>query len=165
MRKITSVLAALLAVALLGMAVSPGPVAAATNTTELHNETVSVDSDTTAIRTLAENTTGELTVNISGIQNGTETQLASGTLNATSGPNATDTYEYNGVNTSEYPEYRVVVTGEAAERVSVAKLQVVNTGGTGMLTLGGHSFGGTQLIGILIIVSLTAVAAYANRRR
>ena len=130
---------------------------------ELTNQTVSVGEDTDGLRVLAENTTGELNVTVSGIDaDGNETQVATGTLNATSGPNATDTYEYRNVNATLYPDYLVTVTGDAAETLDVTKLQVVQPGGGGLISDVGQS---SSALGLLALLGLLGVFGALNRRR
>lgn len=129
-----------------------------TNTTELANETVAVDNETRALYVEAENTTGDLTVTVYSINStdDSETQVATGTLNA-SGADATDLYEYSGVDAANYSEYRVVVEGDDAELITIGVVAEVATGGGGFAFDGG-SLSDTELaIGAIAVVGLLAL--------
>ncbi|MHB9288123.1 hypothetical protein ACKVMT_13920 [Halobacteriales archaeon Cl-PHB] len=145
-------LAAVLTAALIGVAVTGGATAA-TNTTTLGNKTLDVDEDTEGVRVLVENTTGNLTAYVYGVDgDGNETEVANGTLYAP-GDNETDTYEYRNINSTKYPEYRVEVTGEAVETLEIAKLQVV-TGATGGILPSGATAPAAGALGVFVLVVL-----------
>lgn len=130
------------------------------------NETVTPDEDTESLRVLAENVTNDTAdVTVFEIDNGTETEVDTGTLDTSGTDTTTDTYEYSEINTSL--EYRVLVEGDGADMIDVAKVQVVSAGGGGSGDLVGNvSFGDlsdTQLgIGavILALVGAGALAYY-----
>ncbi|QSG08880.1 hypothetical protein [Halapricum desulfuricans] len=126
----TIAVVALLGLTLLGA--SGGAVAETyepVNSTDMPiNETVTPDSETESLQVIAENVTNETaSVTVYEIDNGTETQVGTGTLNTTS--TTTDVYEYSQINTSL--EYRVLVEGDGADMIDVAKVQVVSAGGGG----------------------------------
>ncbi|WP_336135558.1 hypothetical protein [Natronomonas amylolytica] len=84
-----------------------------------HDSTHSVSSNTSHIFVDVEDTNGsDVTVTIYGIDStGAETQVNQTTLNAPSGEVAS--YQYEDVNATKYPEYRVTVEGTGDAPVSV----------------------------------------------
>jgi hypothetical protein len=139
---------ALAALVLLSAVLGVGAAAAAgsdgTTDVEVVNKTVSVDADTESLRIIGENiTNGTAAVTVAGVNStGAETQVASGTLDTSTAGTTTDTVTVSGVNSTKYPDYRVVVMGDAAgDTVSVNKVQVVDAGAGGLLGAGGMSTG------------------------
>lgn len=125
------------------------------------NETVAPGDDTESIQVIGENITNS-TANVTVFEIGTdgnETQVGTGTLNTSS--TTTDTYEYSQVNTSL--EYRVLVEGDGADLIDVAKVQVVSAGG------GGSSGGlavenlSTEQAGIIGLVVIALVGLWVGR--
>lgn len=115
------------------------------------NETVAPGDDTESIQVIGENITNS-TANVTVFEIGTdgnETQVGTGTLNTSS--TTTDTYEYSQVNTSL--EYRVLVEGDGADLIDVAKVQVVSAGGggSGDLAVGDLSNEQAGIIGLVVI--------------
>lgn len=139
---------ALAALVLLSAVLGVGAAAAAgndgTTDVEVVNKTVSVDADTESLRIIGENiTNGTAAVTVAGVNStGAETQVSTGTLDTSASGTTTDTVTVSGVNSTKYPEYRVLVEGDAAgDTVTVNKVQVVQSGGGGLLGTGGMSTG------------------------
>ena len=133
-------LAALMTVSMLFGAAAPAAAQSAGNDLPM-SHTMSVGEDTEGIHVTAENASDTLDVTVYGLDSdGNETQVATGTLDATG--ETTDTYEFRDINATKYPSYRVNVTGATdsttVEYVEINKLQLV--GGGGLLGgLGGSS--------------------------
>lgn len=149
-KALTGGLVALTIVAVLAtMAV--GPVAAETVALP-QNETFDVDNETEAIRAVADNASGELTVDVYDVNatSGNETHIKDGTLNATDAAGGTDTYRFEAIpeNASQI-KLSVDGDGVAVESLALEKVQIV--GGGGMLP--GDSDGPIVLVvGIVAIV-------------
>ena len=127
MRKLLPAVAVVAAVLLAALAVSPAVGA----TTELTNTTVSPDADTESIRVTAENITNDqATVTVYDLATANNSQVSTATL-TTDEVNGTyvDTYDFSTLNQSR--DYRVVVTGDSADLLDVAKVQVVAAGAGG----------------------------------
>lgn len=149
-------------VALVGGAAAQETATATAANEPIAEDTLGVDNDTQAVQALAENATGTLDVTVYGVDaDGNETEVATGTLDATG--NSTDTYEYSSLDPSTYGEYRVVVDGDAdAETIEIAKVQVVSGGG-GLI----GDLGGTNVVaGLGALAGLVALggAAYVTGR-
>ncbi|QSG11297.1 hypothetical protein HSBGL_0867 [Halapricum desulfuricans] len=132
------------------------------------NETVAPDSDTESIQVIAENVTnGTADVTIFELEDGNETQIDTGTLDTSATDTATDVYEYSQINTSL--EYRVLVEGDGADMIDVAKVQVVSAGGGGGSgdLVGDVSVGDlseTQLGIVAVVLALVGAGAVAYYR-
>ena len=160
----TLALAAVVVVAFGLSGVATSPVEAQESGKVLADETLSVDNETRSVYALAENTTAGYPINVTVYavdSNGIETEVANGTLNATSA-NGTDLFEYTSLDPGNYTSYRVVVTGdgETVERVEVGAVREV-TGGGGGLGLGGGSGISPLLLGAAIV--LIGGVAYVMR--
>lgn len=91
------------------------------------NQTVSVDGDTTrALYVSAANATGTLDVTVYAVENGSETQATTATLDATA--NTSDSFEWS-LPSDPAGEYRVLVDGADVEIVDLAKIEEVQAGG------------------------------------
>jgi hypothetical protein len=113
------------------------------------NETVTPDDDTETLRVIGENVTnGTADVTVYELQNGSETQVGTGTLDTSATDTTTDSYDFDAVNTSR--DYRVLVEGDGADMIAVNKVNVVAAGGGG----GG---GGGLLSGDLSLKNAAAV--------
>lgn len=126
--KLTTALVALMALVVVSLAATGG--VAADENTELLNETYEVDNETAEeLRVTAMNTTGTLDVWFYGLDNDTETELQTATLEA--GDNETDQegIEVDG----NYSEYRIVVEGDDVGELDVVTLEEVSQTGAGML--------------------------------
>ncbi|QSG05309.1 hypothetical protein [Halapricum desulfuricans] len=165
----TIAVVALLGLTLLGA--SGGAVAETyepVNSTDMPiNETVTPDSETESLQVIAENVTnGTADVTILEISNGSETQVDTGTLDTSATDTTTDIYEFSQVNTSL--EYRVLVEGDGADMIDVAKVQVVSAGGGGSSDLVGDvSLGDlseTQLGIVAVVLALVGAGAVAYYR-
>jgi len=94
------------------------------------NETVTPDTDTETLRVIGENVTnGTASITVFEIDNGTETQVGTGTLDTSTAGTTMDSYDFNAVNSSL--EYRVLVEGDGADMIAVNKVNVVAAGGGG----------------------------------
>jgi len=158
------------ALALFGLAA--GTVSAATvtdwNGSQPVNDTFSVDNQTESVRVTAENITNDqATVTVYGVENGTETQVASTTI-STDATNGTYTTQYDyEVDTANYTTYKVSVSGDGADSLSLAKVNVV-TGAAG-----GGGLPGTGVLssvpmvevvaGALVLVAVGAAAVVQRR--
>lgn len=95
------------------------------------NETVTPDTDTETLRVIGENITNDnASVTVYEIDNGTETQVATGSVN-TDEANGTymDSFDFDAVNTSL--EYRALVEGDGADMIAINKVNVVAAGAGG----------------------------------
>ena len=157
MKRQLTLTAVLAAVALLAVLAAPSVSAAST---ELTNQTISPGEDTTALRIIGEHITNDTaSVTVYELDNGTETQVGSGTLNTST--SSTDTYEYSSLNTSL--DYRVVVIGDGADLVSVNEVQVVAAGG-GSGTLGGIGIESKYIAVAVLLAALAGGAVIVSRR-
>jgi len=159
------------ALALLGLAA--GTVSAATvtdwNGSDAVNDTFDVSNDTESVRVTAENITNDqATVTVYGVENGTETQVATSTI-STDATNGTYTTQYDyDVNTANYTTYRVSVTGDGADSIALAKVNVVTgaAGGGGGLP-GAGVLGGVPMVewvaGALVVAAVGAAAVVQRR--
>ena len=94
------------------------------------NETVTPDDDTETLRVIGENVTnGTADVTVYEIQNGSESQVGTGTLDTSTAGTTLDSYDFNAVNTSR--DYRVLVEGDGADMIAVNKVNVVAAGAGG----------------------------------
>lgn len=150
-----------IALAALGLAlVATGAGAADTGTNELHNETLDVSNDTQALHVSATESNDTLDIAIYGIDDdGDETEVDTSTLDAT---DEAATYEYENVDPEIYDQYRVVVTGDGADDLDVAKVELVGGGG-GFLDrdLGGLGYdmpAWMQALGGLVVMGIVAAA-------
>lgn len=120
---------------------------------EVLNKTVSVGEDTEGLRVVGENLTNDtVAVEIYEVnKTGVESQVKTGTLNT--GTESTSQVSLAGVNSSKYPEYRVIALGDdPSDTVDVSRIEVVDAGG-GLIPGG---FGGSS-VGLIAVV---VVAAY-----
>ncbi|MHB9287404.1 hypothetical protein ACKVMT_10255 [Halobacteriales archaeon Cl-PHB] len=153
-RRGAAALVAALALALVGaLLVGFGVQGAAA--ADLDSETFVPDNETEGYQVTVENTTGTLNVTVEGLENSTGnwTEVANGTLEATSA-DATDQYEFRDVNSSAYDEYRITVSGDAAETVIIAELSG-SSGGGGFLPSGQSA----QLLTVVVLLAIGAALA------
>jgi hypothetical protein len=153
------------------LALGVAPVAAnhsGNTTTEIvEDQNVTVTDDDRSVYVEAGNITyngsqGTLYVHVYGIENGSETQVANGTLSA--GANSTDLYEAS-VNASNYSEYRVEVraqNGTTYEEFAVGTISKVSGGGGGFVSGSGT---GMKLLGIPVALIALVAGGYALARR
>jgi len=128
------------------------------NGTENVTDTFTVTNDTEELRVTAENVTNDsATVVVTGIaDDGTETQVTTGTV-TTDAANGTytDTYSYTNIAPSSYTEYRVEVSGDGADSLSVVKIGVTS-GGAGFLSGTDYTqeeiAAGVLLAGIAVVI-------------
>ena len=139
-------LAALLALAVLTSMAVP---AVAQSGVELADKSVTVDGDTESVYLEVTNTSGDaLNYTVYGISDGLSTEVDAGTISSIDS-NDTARQEF-AVNSSEYDEYRVVVTedasdsdSESAENIEIGTtINQVDSGGGGVFA----SVGGGGLI-------------------
>jgi hypothetical protein len=129
----------------------------------LHNEMAEVDNDTRALYVEVENGSDPVDVHI--YENGTS--VANNTLNATSGPNATDSWEYGGVDPVNHSEYRVKVFGpenSTLERTTVSRLTLVSGGGGGAISFGASGTSVGALGAAVVFLVLLGGVAVVSRR-
>jgi len=158
------------ALALFGLAA--GTVSAATvtdwNGSDPVNDTFSVDNQTESVRVTAENITNDqATVTVYGVENGTETQVATSTI-STDATNGTYTTQYDyEVDPANYTTYKVSVSGDGADSLALAKVNVVTgaAGGGGLPGTGVIS--GVPMIevvaGVLVLVAVGAAGVVQRR--
>jgi len=107
--------------------------ASATNTTTVLNSTVSVSQNTQSVYVEALNTSENVTVTLSGLHNGTTTELTNHTIAPTN--DTLWTYPASSFNTSTFSRVRVVATAPAnltaTASVNAGVMQKVASGGGG----------------------------------
>ena len=150
---------ALLSVLLL-TTLAVGGVAAVDNPSMPYSENVTADSDTTSIKVTATNVTNTSTTPASVTvfevpDDGTETPVASGTLNTSA--SETDSYSFAvpDISDGNTTDYRVEVSGDGAESLIVEKIGVLGGGG-GLL---GGGLDSTTLGGLALVLVVLAWAA------
>jgi hypothetical protein len=173
-QKVASLTLAVLAVASVVaplLTLSVAPVAADhsgnTSTEIVEDQNVTVTDDDRSAYVEAGNITyngsqGTLYVHVYGIENGSETQVANGTLSA--GANSTDLYEAS-VNASNYGEYRVEVRaqkGTTYENFTIGTIAKVSGGGGGFVSGSGT---GMKLLGVPVALIAVVAGGYALARR
>jgi hypothetical protein len=127
------------------------------------------------LRVTAENVTNDSAdVTVYGVENGTETEVDNGTVTTDESPDGssptptpvyTAQYTYD-LSQSDYDTYKVVVSGDGADSLSIAKVNVVTgaAGGGGILPGG---FGGLPMIELVagaLVVAAVGAAAVVQRR-
>jgi hypothetical protein len=143
-----AVLVALSSVLVVGAVTAAG--SDATTDVEVLNKTVSVSDTTEGLRVVGSNITNNTaSVTIASVnETGATSQVKTGTLDTSTSDTAQ--VEYNGVNSTKFSEYRVIVMGDSAsDTVEVNTIEVVGAGG-GLIPGGGS-------LGMIVLV---AVGAY-----
>lgn len=147
------VLAAVVLLAAAAASLAVGTAAATVTPTAgntLADKTFGASNSTEGLQVVAEGTNGTLNVAVYGINSsGSEIHIENSSLSAAAG--STSTYEYRDINSTKYPEYRVLVEGDGADSLTVAKLEQV-TGGGGLL--GSAAANPTLLLGAVAIGGL-----------
>jgi len=179
MRNITkSIMTLAAALALFGLAA--GTVSAVTvtdwNGTNDVSDTFDVSNDTESLRVTAENITNDAAdVTVYGVENGTETEVDNGTVTTDESPDGTSPtptpvytsqYSYD-VSDGQYDTYKVVVSGDGADSLSIAKVNVVTGAAGGGGILSGGILGGVptiELIAGALVAVVVGAAAVVQRR-
>jgi len=159
----------LLSLVLLAGAIGPAAAQTTTTTTETSpplDQTVTVDGDTRSLFITAENATASLSATIYAVENGTETAVATQTLDATG--NTTDSWEWE-LPGDPATEYRVTVDGASVEEVDLSTIERVPASGGGLLpSTGGLSLstipGGSAAVFGVVVLLVLAGAAYLQMR-
>lgn len=165
------------ALALFGLAA--GTVSAATvtdwNGTNDITDTFEVSNDTESLRVTAENVTNDSAdVTVYGVENGTETEVANGTVTTDESPDGssptptpvyTAQYTYD-LSQSDYDTYKVVVSGDGADSLSIAKVNVVtgSAGGGGVIPGGLGGVPTIELVAGALVLAVVGAAAVVQRR-
>jgi len=155
MRKLSTLaIASVLAMLLVVGAVAPA--AAQTTTTDtspLIDQSVTVDDSTRAISVSASDSTAVLDVTIYSVVNGTETQVTTGTIDATNA--TTGTFEWS-LPSDPAGEYRVVLDGGDAASTNLVTVEEQAVGG-GVITGDSIPISNEQLFaGALVLLLLGA---------
>jgi len=173
-----SIMAVAAALALFGLAA--GTVSAVTvtdwNGTNDITDTFDVTNDTESLRVTAENVTNDSAdVTVYGVENGTETEVDNGTVTTDESPDGstptptpvyTAQYTYD-LSQSDYDTYKVVVSGDGADSLSIAKVNVVTGAAGGGGILPGGMLGGLPMIELVagaLVVAVVGAAAVVQRR-
>lgn len=127
--------------------------AAAADTTVI-NQTVAVDDSTQSVYVEATNTTQNLSVELLGVHNDTETSLTNHTIASTS--STLWTYDAANIDTTQYESVRVLVTAPNATAtnatVEAGTIDKVAAGGGGGWLGGSSGIGGASVLGLVVLV-------------
>jgi|GEM_PF-3614232 len=153
-------LAALVVCSVFG-SVFAAPAMAQAGTTNVANGTVSLTDDTTGLygQATVDNATN-VTVTFYGIDNGTETQLATETLSPSAGATARSDYTVTSGDLANYSDARIVISSTSVDVNTTDYGKVLTVSGGGGNSSGGLPFGltwvqagaGLLIVGVLVVL-------------